>query len=104
MGGRFPGLQGAKEHVGTPTPPRCAGMLPPSRRAPLTCLACQVGVEIIQRAIRRPAKTIANNAGLEGDVIVGKLLEMVRSTAGTWQLVAGAHAACAVPGCRAAGC
>jgi chaperonin GroEL len=35
----------------------------------------QVGVEIIQRAIRRPAKTIANNAGLEGDVIVGKLLE-----------------------------
>jgi hypothetical protein len=36
----------------------------------------QVGVEIIQRAIRRPAKTIAANAGLEGDVIVGKLLEM----------------------------
>ncbi|KAI3426416.1 hypothetical protein D9Q98_008785 [Chlorella vulgaris] len=35
----------------------------------------KVGVEIIQRAIRRPAKTIANNAGLEGDVIVGKLLE-----------------------------
>jgi chaperonin GroEL len=34
-----------------------------------------VGVEIIQRAIRRPAKTIATNAGLEGDVIVGKLLE-----------------------------
>ena len=37
--------------------------------------ATQVGVEIIQRAIRRPAKTIANNAGMEGDVIVGKLLE-----------------------------
>ncbi|PRW44921.1 Chaperonin mitochondrial [Chlorella sorokiniana] len=35
----------------------------------------KVGVEIIQRAIRRPAKTIATNAGLEGDVIVGKLLE-----------------------------
>eukprot|EP00887_Chlorella_sp_A99_P004323 scaffold15.g4323.t1 len=35
----------------------------------------KVGVEIIQRAIRRPAKTIANNAGSEGDVIVGKLLE-----------------------------
>lgn len=34
-------------------------------------------MEIIQRAIRRPAKTIANNAGLEGDVIVGKLLEKV---------------------------
>ena len=33
-------------------------------------------MEIIQRAIRRPAKTIAANAGLEGDVIVGKLLEM----------------------------
>ena len=43
----------------------------------LPTLPVQVGVEIIQRAIRRPAKTIANNAGLEGDVIVGKLLEKV---------------------------
>ena len=40
-----------------------------------------MGVEIIQRAIRRPAKTIANNAGVEGDVIVGKLLEV---GAGGW--------------------
>ena len=48
-------------------------LCPPPSHRPL-----QVGVEIIQRAIRRPMKTIANNAGLEGDVIVGKLLEMVR--------------------------
>jgi chaperonin GroEL len=34
-----------------------------------------VGVQIIQRAIRVPAATIANNAGVEGAVIVGKLLE-----------------------------
>lgn len=47
----------------------------PKPLAELTFL--KVGVEIIQRAIRRPAKTIANNAGLEGDVIVGKLLEKV---------------------------
>ncbi len=51
--------------------PPLAALLP-------TILPVQVGVEIIQRAIRRPAKTIANNAGLEGDVIVGKLLEQVR--------------------------
>jgi len=35
----------------------------------------RVGVEIIQRAIRRPLQTIAYNAGVPGDVIVGKLLE-----------------------------
>lgn len=47
----------------------------PAAAPPTHPPAPQVGVEIIQRAIRRPAKTIANNAGLEGDVIVGKLLE-----------------------------
>ena len=35
-----------------------------------------IGVQIIQRAIRVPAATIASNAGQEGAVIVGKLLEM----------------------------
>ena len=61
----------------------------------------QVGVEIIQRAIRRPAKTIANNAGLEGDVIVGKLLEKVSGWARTKRALRGAaeptgsHPSCA---------
>jgi chaperonin GroEL len=35
----------------------------------------RVGIEIIQRAIRRPLTTIASNAGVPGEVIVGKLLE-----------------------------
>ena len=35
----------------------------------------RTGVAIIQRAIRVPAATIASNAGQEGAVIVGKLLE-----------------------------
>jgi chaperonin GroEL len=35
----------------------------------------QVGVDIVQRAIRVPAMTIAKNAGKEGAVIIGKLLE-----------------------------
>merc|ERR1711871_1379284 len=33
------------------------------------------GIEIIERACQVPARTIANNAGDEGAVIVGKLLE-----------------------------
>ena len=33
------------------------------------------GVSIVQRAIRVPAKTIADNAGEEGAVVIGKLLE-----------------------------
>ena len=37
----------------------------------------RVGMEIIQRAIRRPAQTIAQNAGVPGEVVVGKLLESV---------------------------
>lgn len=36
----------------------------------------QVGVNIIQNALRVPMKTIASNAGVEGAVIVGKVLEM----------------------------
>jgi len=33
------------------------------------------GIEIIERACQVPARTIANNAGVEGAVIVGKLME-----------------------------
>lgn len=33
----------------------------------------QLGVSIVKRAITRPARTIVENAGLEGSVIVGKL-------------------------------
>jgi len=36
----------------------------------------RVGVKIVQKALRVPCKTIADNAGLSGEVIVGKLLEI----------------------------
>merc|ERR550517_389949 len=35
----------------------------------------KVGVEIVRKALQMPAKTIVRNAGGEGSVIVGKLLE-----------------------------
>jgi chaperonin GroEL len=35
----------------------------------------EVGVEIVRRALQSPARNIAENAGAEGSVIVGKLLE-----------------------------
>jgi chaperonin GroEL len=35
----------------------------------------RVGVEIVMRAVQMPTKTICRNAGHEGAVIVGKLLE-----------------------------
>ena len=35
----------------------------------------KVGVDIVRRALRIPARTILDNAGLDGAVIVGKLLE-----------------------------
>jgi len=35
----------------------------------------QVGVEIVRKAIQAPARQIAQNAGLDGAVVVGKLLE-----------------------------
>lgn len=35
----------------------------------------RVGVDIIARAVQMPAKTILKNAGHEGAVVVGKLLE-----------------------------
>lgn len=41
-----------------------------------------VGVEIVQRALVVPAKTIAANAGVEGAVIVGKLLDSTDENVG----------------------
>ncbi|OWM62803.1 chaperonin CPN60-2, mitochondrial-like [Punica granatum] len=35
----------------------------------------KIGVQIIQNALKMPAYTIASNAGVEGSVVVGKLLE-----------------------------
>ncbi|XP_074561987.1 chaperonin CPN60-2, mitochondrial isoform X1 [Curcuma longa] len=35
----------------------------------------KIGVQIIQNALKAPAHTIASNAGVEGAVVVGKLLE-----------------------------
>lgn len=35
----------------------------------------QLGVSIIREALSRPLRTIAENAGKEGGVIVGQLLE-----------------------------
>ncbi len=40
----------------------------------------QLGVSIIQQAIRRPARTIVENAGEEGSVVVGVLLDKHRDT------------------------
>merc|ERR1712195_266196 len=42
----------------------------------------RVGVRIVRTAVRKPAHTIASNAGLEGAVIVGKLLEESNSSVG----------------------
>ncbi|KAJ7979732.1 chaperonin CPN60-2, mitochondrial [Quillaja saponaria] len=38
-------------------------------------LGQKIGVLIIQNALKTPVHTIASNAGVEGDVVVGKLLE-----------------------------
>src|SRR5690606_25488071 len=42
----------------------------------------QVGIEIVRRAIQSPIRQIAENAGAEGSVIVGKLLEQKDSNYG----------------------
>ena len=42
----------------------------------------EVGVRIIRRALESPARQIANNAGADGSVIVGKLLEEKAATIG----------------------
>lgn len=41
----------------------------------MSTLDQRVGVEIVMRAVQMPTKTICKNAGDEGAVIVGKLLE-----------------------------
>ncbi|GAX76808.1 hypothetical protein CEUSTIGMA_g4254.t1 [Chlamydomonas eustigma] len=42
----------------------------------------KIGVQIIQSALRVPMKTIASNAGVEGAVIVGKVLEYADANMG----------------------
>jgi len=42
----------------------------------------EVGVEIVRRALQSPARNIAENAGAEGSVIVGKLLESKEANEG----------------------
>ena len=42
----------------------------------------KVGVDIMRNALTVPCKTIANNAGAEGAVVVGKLLEQTDTTYG----------------------
>src|SRR3954452_24146266 len=42
----------------------------------------RVGVEIVRKAIQAPAKQIAENAGVDGAVVVGKLLESTESNWG----------------------
>ena len=42
----------------------------------------KVGINIIRQALQAPARQIANNAGVEGSVIVGKLLELTDNTTG----------------------
>ena len=42
----------------------------------------KVGINIIRQALQAPARQIANNAGVGGSVIVGKLLELTDKTTG----------------------
>lgn len=42
----------------------------------------KVGVDIVKKAIRVPCKTIINNSGEEGVVIVGRLLENNKKLSG----------------------
>ena len=35
----------------------------------------KVGIELVRRALSAPARTIVNNAGMEGAVVIGRLLE-----------------------------
>jgi len=42
----------------------------------------EVGIRIIRKALEAPARQIANNAGADGSVIVGKLIEAVDPTIG----------------------
>jgi chaperonin GroEL len=42
----------------------------------------RVGVEIIRRALQAPARQIATNAGVDGSIVVGKLIEQTDSSFG----------------------
>ena len=42
----------------------------------------RVGVEIIRRALQSPARQIAVNAGVDGSIVVGKLIEQTDSAFG----------------------
>jgi chaperonin GroEL len=48
----------------------------------------EVGVEIVRRALQSPARNIVENAGAEGSVIVGKLMESNEENEG-WDAVTG---------------
>ena len=49
-----------------------------------------MGVEIVRRALQVPAKSIVDNSGMEGAVVIGKLLE---EAAGDEKCVRGMNAA-----------
>ena len=42
---------------------------------PLNSSLTVLGIDIVRKAVQMPAKTIAANAGFEGPVVVGKLIE-----------------------------
>jgi chaperonin GroEL len=42
----------------------------------------KVGIEIVRRSLQWPARQIAENAGMDGAVVVGKILDMKSATAG----------------------
>lgn len=46
----------------------------------------QVGVDIVRKALQIPCKSIADNAGLEGAVVVGKLTKDSETKGPTWGL------------------
>jgi len=46
----------------------------------------QVGVDIVKRALQIPCKSIADNAGMEGAVVVGRLLKDAETKGMTWGL------------------
>jgi len=62
------------------------GIVPGGGVALLRCVDClakmklsgdeQIGVEIIRRSLEEPLRTIANNAGLEGSVVINKVREL----------------------------
>ena len=62
------------------------GIVPGGGVALLRCIDCldklkltgdeQIGVDIIRRSLEEPIRTIANNAGLEGSVVVNKVKDM----------------------------